>query len=154
MSAYQAVSTRVRSLRPIGLRELMVSAVIGAVVYGVFGTVSALWHNPLFIRMTPTSGFETGLLAVQSALLGLYFGIRRSSCALPKAGVGGILGFLGVACPVCNKLLMLLFGSQLLLTYFEPVRLYVGIAGILLTGLALAQKLSMSASNSSYPTAQ
>jgi len=132
----------------------MLSAIIGVVVYGVFGTVAALWNNTLFIRMTPTSGFETGLLAVQSALLGLYVGVRRSSCALPTAGLGGTLGFLGAACPICNKLLMLVFGSQLLLTYFEPVRLYVGLAGILLTGLAVVQKLSMDKSNVSYAAGQ
>ncbi len=40
-----------------------------------------------------------------------------------------MLGFLGVACPVCNKVLLLLFGGELLLTYFEPVRIYVAAAG-------------------------
>lgn len=53
------------------------------------------------------------------------------------AGVGGVLGFLGVACPVCNKILLLLFGGELLLTYFEPVRLYVAAAGTAILAVAV-----------------
>lgn len=53
------------------------------------------------------------------------------------AGVGGVLGFLGVACPVCNKILLLLFGGELLLTYFEPVRLYVAAVGTAILAVAV-----------------
>jgi hypothetical protein len=55
--------------------------------------------------------------------------------------VGGVIGFLGVACPVCNKVLLLLFGGELLLTYFEPVRLYVAAAGAAILALAVVFKL-------------
>lgn len=103
---------------------------------------AALWENPLFVRMTPTSGFEVALLAIQSVALGLYLGTRRPSCAAGTASVGGVLGFLGIACPVCNKILVMIFGSGLLLTYFEPIRIYVALAGALLMSLALWWRLS------------
>jgi len=118
------------------------SAAFAVAAFGLFGTVAALWTNPLFVRMTPTSGFEVALLAVQSAALGLYLGIQRPACAVKTASAGGVLGFLGVACPVCNKILMMIFGGSLLLTYFEPVRIYVALAGAALMLVALWWKFS------------
>ena len=103
----------------------------------VLGTVAALWPNPLFMRMTPTSGFEVALLAAQSILLGVYLAIPVPACATKLAGIGGVASFLGVACPVCNKVLLFLFGSQVLLTYLEPVRIYIAAAGALIMGIAV-----------------
>ncbi len=104
------------------------------------GTVAALWENPLFVRMTPTGNWEIALLAMLSLLLGVYVVIRRPFCSIKTAGAGSVLGFIGVACPVCNKILLLLFGGDLLLTYFEPVRVYVAAAGVLLATWAVARE--------------
>ena len=122
--------------------DLLRSAGIAMVAFALLGTVAALWENPLFVRMTPTSGFEVALLAIQSVALGLYLGIQRPSCAVRTASFGGVLGFLGIACPVCNKILVMIFGSSLLLTYFEPIRIYVAPAGAFLMLVALWWKLS------------
>ena len=112
-------------------------AAVALLAFGGLGTVSALWNNPLFVRMTPAGGWEIGLLSALSVLFGLYVAIRRPACADRTAGVGGVLGFLGVACPVCNKILLLIFGGELLLTYFEPVRLYVAAAGTAILAVAV-----------------
>ncbi len=72
-----------------------------------------------------------------SVLLGVYVVVRRPACSIRTAGTGGVLGFIGVACPVCNKLLLLIFGGELLLTYFEPVRVYVALAGVLAVAAAV-----------------
>lgn len=95
----------------------------------VLGTVSALWENPYFIRMTPAGNWEIFSLLLMSSFLGLFIVIRRPFCSVRSAGAGDILGFLGIACPICNKLLMLLFGGEFLLTYFEPLRPFVASAG-------------------------
>ena len=108
-----------------------------------FGTVAALWENPLFIRMTPAGDFEIALLTLLSILLGVYVGIRRPFCSAKTATASGIVGFIGIACPVCNKILLLLFGGELLLTYFEPVRVYVAGAGVLLAAVAVAYEWSL-----------
>ena len=114
-----------------------------AVALGSFvalGTVAALWENPLFVRMTPAGDLEVVLLGLLSVLLGTYVAVRRPFCSAKTAGVGGVLGFIGVACPVCNKVLLLLFGGDLLLTYFEPVRVYVAAAGVLAVAFAVARE--------------
>ncbi len=114
-----------------------------AVALGSFvalGTVAALWENPLFVRMTPAGDLEVVLLGLLSVLLGPYVAIRRPFCSAKTAGVGGVLGFIGVACPVCNKVLLLLFGGDLLLTYFEPVRVYVAAVGVLVVAAAVARE--------------
>lgn len=137
----------------ISARELLVSAVIAAALFAVLGTVAALWTNPLFIRMTPTGGFETTALAVQALLAGLYLGVKRPACASKTAGAGGVMGFLGVACPVCSKLLVWAFGSALLLEYFEPIRNYVAVAGAGLLAYALWGELSLRRPDGGQPVA-
>ncbi len=107
------------------------------------GTVAALWENPLFIRMTPTGDFEIVLLGALSTLLGVYAAIRRPFCSIKAAGAGGVLGFLGVACPICNQILLLLFGAELLLTYYEPARIYLAAAGVLVAALVVAREWTL-----------
>lgn len=105
---------------------------VSILAFGALGTVSALWNNPFFFRMTPVQGFEIPLLAILALLSGTFVTVRRPVCAAKKATGAGILGFLGVACPVCNKILLFIFGGELLMTYFEPVRIYVTLASIAL----------------------
>lgn len=125
--------------------------VVGRLVRGVgvaaamlagLGTVAALWENPLFMRMTPTGGFEIVLLLLLSALAGLYAGLPQAECGKRAAGTGGIIGFLGIACPVSNKILVLLFGSSLLLEYYEPARLYLAFGGVILMAVAIWLKMT------------
>lgn len=121
-------------------RRLAKGSAAATASFAGLGTVSALWDNPFFIRMTPAGGWEIGLLAALSLLLGAYVAIRRPACSVKAAGTGGVLGFLGIACPVCNKILLLLFGGELLLTYFEPVRVYVAAVGVIIMLAALVRE--------------
>ena len=116
---------------------------IALVSFVGLGTVAALWENPLFIRMTPVGDVEILLLGALSVLLGVYTVIRRPFCSIKAAGAGGVLGFLGVACPVCNKILLLLFGGELLLTYYEPARIYIAAAGVLVAAIVLAREWTL-----------
>ena len=45
---------------------------------------------------------------------------------------GGILTFLAVGCPICNKLVLVFLGVSGALAYFEPVQLYLGIGSVIL----------------------
>jgi hypothetical protein len=110
---------------------------VAAAMFAGLGTVAALWENPFFMRMTPAGSPEITLLFALSALAGVYVSLPRAACARGAAGTGGVIGFLGIACPVCNKILVLLFGSSLLLQYFEPGRLYLAVSGALLLAVAI-----------------
>lgn len=126
----------------VSARDLARGVATAAAMFAVLGTVAALWNNPLFVRMTPTGGFEIALLLLQSVLAGVYVGLPQSPCGRKTAGAGAIIGFLGIACPVCNKILVLLIGGALLLEYFEPVRLYVALGGAALLAAAVWLKLA------------
>lgn len=127
---------------PVSAKRLFRGTAVAATMFAALGTVAALWSNPMFMRMTPTGGFEIALLLLQSVLAGVYVGLPQSPCGKRTAGAGAIIGFLGIACPVCNKVLVLLIGSALLLEYFEPVRLYVALAGAALLAAAVWVKLT------------
>ena len=126
----------------VSAKHLARGAATAAAMFVLLGTVAALWNNPFFMRMTPAGGFEIALLLLQSLLVGVYVGLPRSPCGKRTAGAGAIIGFLGIACPVCNKLLVLLIGSAVLLEYFEPVRIYVALGGAVLVALAIWLKLA------------
>lgn len=117
---------------------------VAAGSFVALGTAAALWSNPLFVRMTPSGAGEIFLLVALSLLLGAYVALRRPRCSAKSAGAGGIAGFLGIACPTCNKVLMLLFGGELLLTYFEPARLYLAAAGVLVLAAAAWREWTLS----------
>jgi hypothetical protein len=129
--------------RTYSRKQISKGVVVATASFVGLGTVAALWDNPLFVRMTPAGGWEIGLLAILSLLFGVYVVIRRPFCSIKSAGAGGILGFIGVACPVCNKVLLLIFGGELLMTYFEPVRVYVAAAGVLLAAGAVAREWAL-----------
>ncbi len=124
-------------------KELVKIILISAAIFMILGGVTAIYENPFFQRMTPLYWFDYVFLGLESVLMGLFWGINAPVCAVKKAGVGGVFGFLGFACPVCNKLLLFLFGSGILLTYFEPIRPYVGTLGLLLLSFAVYKKLSL-----------
>jgi len=127
----------------VSQKEIIKSILIAVVFFIIFGGVTAVYENPFFQRMTPVYWFDHVFLILESILIGMFFGIEsRKSCDTKKASAGGVLGFLGFACPVCNKLLLLLFGSGFLLTYFEPIRPFVGALGIILMSFAVYRKLS------------
>ena len=120
-------------------RSLGLGTAVAVLSFAAFGTVSALWQNPLFFRMTPVGGWEIGLLMALSLLIGTYVAIRPPACSAKTTTTGGVLGFLGVACPVCNKILLMLFGGELLMTYYEPVRIYVAALGVAFAAFAVWQ---------------
>lgn len=129
-------------LRAAPWRRWLLGGFVGAATFAVGGTVTAVWPNPLFSRMTPVGRWEWILLALEAVTLGLFVAVRRAACPTGAATTGGVLAFLGVACPVCNKLLVLVFGASFLLAYFEPIRLPLGLIGLAISLAVLARELA------------
>ncbi len=125
------------------LPKAVLSGIGVAILFFLFsGIVAAVIPNPWFIRMTSLTKLDIFFLVSSSLLLGVYAGIyffqkhRSKVCSLTSSS-GGIAGFFSFACPVCNKLLVLLFGTSALLTYLEPMRPFLGFLSILLLSVGI-----------------
>ncbi|MFQ5620916.1 MAG: hypothetical protein ACE5FT_03660 [Candidatus Nanoarchaeia archaeon] len=131
------------------MKEKVKYSVIGFLAaigyYLLFGGVTAVIANPLFTRMIDVTFLDQIFLISSSVLLGAYTGIDLYKKKLVKqcsalAYSGGVGSFLAFACPICNKLLVLLFGATALMTYLEPYRPVLGVVGTgLLVGAVYAR---------------
>jgi len=111
----------------------------------LFGVITSLIPSPIFMRMVQTSSLDYFLLIATSMLLGVYLGLYRhkrqhSSRACKTAYAGGTAGFLGFACPICNKILVLLLGFAGVAMYVEPIRYSLGVTGLFAMALAIADE--------------
>lgn len=118
-----------------GLRGTLVAVGIFVVV----GTVTAVWANPFFVRMTPVGHWELAATAMLAALSGATVVFWVPRCRIRGAGGGGLAGFVGIACPTCNKVLMLIFGGPALMAWFDPLRPYLTIVGLCAMTIAVYQ---------------
>jgi hypothetical protein len=116
------------------------------VIFFLFGIISSLIPNEYFVRMIEPKVVDYVFLVLTSILLGVYLSLsifekdRGNKCDYMVGG-GAVLGVFSFACPVCNVLLVSIFGASAILTYFEPYRPILGIISIALIGLALWYKI-------------
>ncbi len=89
-------------------------------------------------------------MAVASILTGLLLATYvRDSAATPErldrpgriGGVGGVLTFFAVGCPVCNKLVVVAIGTTGAMELFAPLQQVLAIASVVLLALALRGRL-------------
>lgn len=92
------------------------------------GLVTGLIPNPVYVRMVPVTFLDYIFLFSTSLLAGLYFGKENCSVVGDRlAGLSGIMGFFAFSCPVCNMFLLAFFSSSAIMTYFDPLRPYLGV---------------------------
>lgn len=112
------------------LRRWLV-AVASAVGFALgVGVPTDLIDTPFFSREIPPTWWAWPSLAVSSLLVGLLAATYVSSPVAEqeattqrRRGVaGGLLTFLAVGCPVCNKIVLLALGSAGALTWFQPLQ--------------------------------
>lgn len=126
-------------LRADDLQRLFRGTLGGLAVFATLGTVTAVWINPFFVRMTPVGLWELGATTLTAILAGVIVGLWVPQCRLRTSGAGGVASFLGIACPTCNKILMLIFGGPAILAWFDPVRPYLAAAGVIVMAFAAMQ---------------
>lgn len=101
----------------------------------VTGAVTGLIQNPLYVRMVPITVFDYFFLLSTSVLAGLYFGKEKCSLLGGRiAGISGVTGFLAFGCPICNVILLSFFSTSAIMTYFDPLRPYLGFISTLMIG--------------------
>lgn len=123
------------------LKHIGLGILFSVAAFILYGIPTAIIPNPFFKRMT-SSTLDLGLLIVTAILLGSYLSLylyskKKSKASNIAAASGGLAGIFVFACPVCNVLLVSLFGSALLLTYFEPIRPLLGILIVGILAVAL-----------------
>lgn len=109
----------------------------------LFGIPTALIPTPWFVRMIPARTSDYVFLLLNSALIGSYVGLHtyekheRSKKGDVLATTGSIANIFAVGCPVCNKLLVALLGVSAVMSFFEPLRAWLGVfsAGMILFAL-------------------
>lgn len=126
-------------------RRLFGGLLVGLAVFAAVGTVTSVWSNPYFVRMTPVGSWEMSATALMGLFSGISAGFWTKTCRIGRSGGGGLASFLGIACPTCNKLLMMVFGAPALLAWFDPLRPYMALLG--LAGMAWSAWLSVRAFN-------
>ena len=116
-----------------------------ALIYLVFGMVTSVIQNRFFTRMTPVGWLEYASLGLTSLMMGAYFGIAFYAKSANKvcdttAAAGAVFGFLTFGCSICNKILVFFLGVAGVLTYFDPLRPFLGIVSIFFLGFAIYKK--------------
>ena len=126
-------------------KSLASSAGMGLTVLLLVGIPSGVIPNPYFIRPLDARPTDYVFLAVITALavaLGATYGLPAScSPQDTKAFGSGFLLFIGIGCPVCNKVVIAVAGASGALTYFEPFQPLFSLAAIVLMGIALALRI-------------
>lgn len=126
-----------------------VGAVAAILTTLAIGVPTAVIPNGLFTRMTPTRPQDYLFLALTALLVGLIVAtyvtpLREHATAGVSEGrltIGGLLSFLAVGCPICNKLIVLALGISGALRYFAPVQPLLGAASIALLGVTAWTRL-------------
>ncbi|WP_323174665.1 hypothetical protein [Natrialba sp. PRR66] len=136
-------------------RAMASGGVAGAGVFLLFGLVTGLIPNPLYVRMVPRTPVDYLFLTLTALLAGVYVAQRLATEVVDpdfedaegsgtddatgedRWMLGGLVGgFLAVGCPICNVVLLALFSSSALMTYFDPLRPLLGLLSVaLLAGL-------------------
>jgi hypothetical protein len=111
-------------------------------ILALFGIVTATIPNPVFMRMMPASALDFFFLATTAILGGAYLALPSNACTADGKAAGGTLfGLLAFACPICNKLLVMLLGYAALFEWFDPLRPLLGMVSMGVLGLSIVQKL-------------
>lgn len=119
---------------------------VGIGSFLLFGAVTGLVPNPIYVRMVERSSADYLFLVAPSVFVAAFV-YQRSLAEEPtgdRFAAGGIVGgFLAFSCPICNAVLLLLFSSSALMTYFDPLRPYLGVVSVgLFGGLLYYQRRS------------
>lgn len=113
--------------------RLVKSAGVGVGTVLLFGAVTGLIPNRIYVRMVERTPADY-LFLLATAAFAAVFVYQRSLTDDPigdrYAASGIVGGFLAFGCPICNVVLLALFSSSALMTYFDPLRPVLGVLSV------------------------
>lgn len=127
-------------------KPLMMGMLTGVATFLILGVPTALLPTGIFTRMIAPSLLDYVFLVLISAMLGAFIGFyvrrKRNGGREDTAAAGGtLIGALAIICPICNALLVSVFGAAFLLAWFDPARMFLGIISVLVLAGALYIKV-------------
>ena len=126
-------------------QALLIGSVTAALLFLLFGMLTAIVKNPYFVRMTPVRWFDWTFLIFTALLSGAYVGLwhyqRKNDVACDYVAMGGTIGgVFAFGCAMCNQLLVTLLGATAVMAYFTPLQPIIGIFSTSLLSYAIWKK--------------
>lgn len=137
-------------------RGWLVSTAGAGALLVLIGVPTDLIETSLFTRMIAAQPRDYVLWVLTALLGGLLLGSFAARVGTGVTGEGkalssGLLSYLAVGCPICNKAVVLLLGVSGALTWFAPLQLYIGLASLALMAWALRLRLRALAGSCAVP---
>jgi hypothetical protein len=114
--------------------HLGITVLAAVLTFLVIGVPTDIVPNPVFGREVPVRPWEPWVLLATSVFTGLWFGLQRArrvvaadgsvsgeDSSAPAFSAAGLALF-AVACPVCNKIVLIALGTSGALGIWEPLQ--------------------------------
>ena len=119
------------------------------VVALILGLPTDVIPNPVFGRPVPVTWWSVPVLIISAVLAGLLVATYVRDDATKGddptreriGGLGGLLTFFAIGCPVCNKLVVVALGTTGALDWFAPTQPWLAVISIALLVEALRRRL-------------
>ncbi|GAA6524345.1 hypothetical protein [Intrasporangium sp. DVR] len=114
--------------------HLGITVAAAALTFLVIGVPTDIVPNPVFGREVPVRPWEPWVLLATSVFTGLWFGLQRARRVVADDGTvtgedsnapaysAAGLALFAVACPVCNKIVLIALGTSGALGIWEPLQ--------------------------------
>jgi hypothetical protein len=142
------IDTVVLQLRSWSSRQWRVARRWALGSFLVMGVVGETLPGASWGRAVPVQWWNYVTLVFSPVLIGLcvatFVGSEPQISPLRHitgAGLGGVVGTVAMACPVCNPLAIPIFGAAGLLSFLAPERGLIALLSVLLLGVTLVLRL-------------
>ncbi len=135
-----------KSLSPELWRAIGAGLAVAVLFFVVVGLVTGALDTPVLERQTPLLAIDYPIWVVNAVLLGVLSGLsvyarsRRVTQTGTAIFSGGFLAAFAVSCPLCNGLLVGLFGTAGVLNVIEPARPFINVATMLILTVLLIRR--------------
>lgn len=130
------------------LKKWLFALITAILTYLIIAIPTAVIANPIFGREIDVTTWSVPVLLITSVLSGILFATYLKTenylseeKSIKIGSLGGLLSFLAVGCPVCNKIALIALGTSGAISYFAPIQPYLGLLGIILLLFAVQKRL-------------